>query len=447
MMYPRLKLARNLLRNDGAIFISIDDVEVSNLRKLCDEVFGEDNFLANIVWQKKYAATNDAKGFSNMHDHILAYRKGADFERNLLPRTEEQNKPYKHDDCDGKGLWRSDNLLVRSFSQSGVYPIVNPNTGKEYFPPEGSCWRASQDTMQQWLSENRIYFGKDGNGAPQLKRYLNEVQQGRVPTTWWSFEEVGHNDAANKELKALFNAKSPFDTPKPTTLIKQMLTIATNTSENDIVLDFFAGSSTTGHATMQKNIEDGGNRRFIMVQLPEPCTDKSEAKRTGYKNIAEISRERLKRAIISFKVDDQPANYLGYKTFKLDETNVRPWEADFENLEQVLQQATKSIKDGRSSEDVLYEIFLKYGYELTTPVETQTVNGKTVFVVGAGALIVCLDDEISTETVEGIAKLKDEYDPETTQVVFKDEGFSDDRVKTNAIQILKQAGIEDVKSI
>lgn len=444
MIYPRLKLARNLLKDDGVIYISIDDSEVSNLRKVCDEIFGEDNFMANIVWQKKYAATNDAKGFSNMHDHILVYRKSSDFKRNLLPRTEEQNKPYKHNDDDGKGLWRSDNLLVRSYSKSGVYPIVNPNTGKEYFPSEGSSWRASSETMARWLSENRIYFGKDGKGAPQLKRYLGEVQQGRIPTTWWNFEEVGHNDAANKELKLLFEAKSPFDTPKPTTLIRQMLKISTE--EDDLILDFFAGSSTSGHATLLQNMEDMKSRKFIMIQLPEECTEKSEAKRAGFNNIAEISRERLKRAGKAIRTENSDVD-CGYKTLKLDETNIRPWDADFDNLELVLQQAADSIKADRSSEDVLYEILLKYGIELTASVEVEDVNGKQVFVVGAGALIVCLDDAITSEVVEGLAKLKEELNPETTQVVFKDAGFADSNVKTNAIQILKQAGIDDVKSI
>jgi adenine-specific DNA-methyltransferase len=207
MIYPRLVLARNLLRDDGVMYISIDDNEVVQLRKMCDEVFGESNFSATIVWQKKYAATNDSKGFSTTHDYIIVYQKSLSFDRNLLPRTSEQNKPYRHDDGDGKGLWRSDNLLVKSFSKSGVYPIINPNTGEEFLPPEGSCWRASHETMKEWLSEKRIFFGKDGKGAPQLKRYLNEVQQGKVPVTWWTFGEVGHNDAANKEVSALFESK------------------------------------------------------------------------------------------------------------------------------------------------------------------------------------------------------------------------------------------------
>ena len=315
-MYPRLYIARALLRDDGVIFISIDDNEQAQLKLLMDEVFGEENFVANIVWQKKYAATNDAKGFSNLHDHIVVYQKSENFERRLLPRTEEMNKPYKNDDHDGRGLWRSGDLLVKSFSKSAVYPIVNPNTGIEHLPSEGSSWRASQETMGKWLSENRIYFGKDGKGAPQLKRYLNEVQNGQVPTTWWKFEDVGHNDAANKEVAALFGTKTPFDTPKPSTLIKQMLKISTNSQ--DIILDFFAGSGTTAHAVMQLNAEDGGNRQFITVQLPEVTDVKSEAHKAGYNTIFDITRERITRA--AAKIKSENPEYQGDLGFKIFET-------------------------------------------------------------------------------------------------------------------------------
>ena len=307
MMYSRLLVARQLLREDGVIFISIDDNEVHHLRKLCDEVFGESNFMANIVWQKKYAATNDAKGFSPMHDHIIVYRKSVEFERNLLERTVEQNKPYVNDDNDGKGLWRSDNLLVKSFSQSGVFPIKNPNTNFEYFPPEGSSWRGSKDTLKRWLDENRIFFGKDGKGAPQLKRYLREVQQGRVPTTWWNFQEVGHNDSANKEMQNLFESKTPFDTPKPTKLLKQIFKIASN--ENDIVLDFFAGSGTTGHAIFDLNKEFGTSRKFILVQLPEIVKEKDPHYVSKYRKVSDVTIERNKRVvekIIESKKAEQP---------------------------------------------------------------------------------------------------------------------------------------------
>lgn len=433
MMYPRLKLARNLLSEDGAIFISIDDGEHSNLKLLCDEVFGEDNFVNNIIWQKKYSPQNDAKWLSDNHDFILCYAKNKNIWRpNLLARTDKQNTAYKNPDNDPRGVWKSTDLSVKTYSSNNDYEITTPS-GRVVTPPESRCWSVSKDKFQELVADNRIWFGTSGNNVPSLKKFITEVKDGVTPLTLWTYEEVGHNQTAKQELKKLFpETKEVFDTPKPVSLIERIIDIGSN--KDSIILDFFAGSGTTAHAVMAKNSKDNGNRRFITVQLPEP-TGKSE-----FKTISDFTYERILRA----------SSTLGYDCplkFKLDDTNIRPWDADFENLEQVLQQATKSIKDGRSSEDVLYEIFLKYGYDLTTPVETEVVNGKNVYVVGAGALFVCLDDEITTDTVEGIAKLKEEYDPETTQVVFKDEGFADDRVKTNAIQILKQAAIDDVKSI
>lgn len=460
MMYPRLKLARNLLRDDGVIFISIDDNEVHNLRKLCDEIFGEGNFVANVVWQKKYAATNDAKGFSAMHDHIIVYQKSANFERKLLPRTEEQNKPYKNDDGDGKGLWRSDNLLVRSFSSNAVYPIKNPNTGEDFYPSEGSSWRASKETMAIWLAENRIYWGKDGTGAPQLKRYLNEVQDGRVPTTWWKFEEVGHNDAANKEVAALFESKTPFDTPKPSTLINQMLQIASD--KNDIILDFFSGSATTAHAVMQLNADDGGKRKFILVQIPEATPEGSEARKAGYATIAEIGKERIRRA--GKKIQDtltptlsqgereldfgaeKPAVDLGFKVFKLDTSNIKAWNPTPETLQDDLLNAVDNILVGRTDEDLLYEVLIKYGLPLTLPVEKVPLGQQTGFSVGMGSLIACFAQGITLETVQTIADMSTPENP-VLRVVFRDSSFADDNVKTNAVQRLKQAGIEDVVSV
>ncbi|HCR85376.1 MAG TPA: site-specific DNA-methyltransferase [Alphaproteobacteria bacterium] len=263
LMKDRLEILRNLLRDDGSIWITIDDNEAHYLKVMCDEIFGRNNFVRNIVWQKKYTSSNDAKGIPDSHDHILVYKKTDAFERKLLPRTDKQNDMYKYDDKDGKGRWRSDNLLVKSFSESSVYPIKNPNTGKEYMPPEGSCWRATKDTMQRWLSENRIYFGKDGKGAPQLKRYLNEVQQGVIPNSWWPHEDGGHNDESKKELKAIFGVGNLFDTPKPERLIHRILTIATE--PGDLVLDSFAGSGTTGAVAHKMG------RKWIMVELGEHC--------------------------------------------------------------------------------------------------------------------------------------------------------------------------------
>lgn len=256
-MKNRLEVAKELLSKDGSIWMNIDDREAHYLKVLGDDIFGRDNFIANIVWEKKYAASNDTKGIADFHDHILVFSKSIDFKRNLLPRTEKQNKIYRNDDFDGKGLWRSDNLLVRSFSEEYVFPIINPNTGIEYMPKKGSCWRANKETIRLWLNENRIFFGKDGNGAPQLKRYLNEVQQGIVPGTMWKFDEVGHNDAAKKEIEAIFGEKA-FITPKPERLLQRIISIGSN--ENDIVLDFFAGSGTTAAVALKMK------RQFITTE-------------------------------------------------------------------------------------------------------------------------------------------------------------------------------------
>ena len=293
MMYPRLKLAKDLLSEDGVIFISIDDHEVENLKKICDEVFGGQNFIGCVSWHRNYASANDAKKFSNVIDYVVVYAKSNAFERNLLPRTEKQNQLYKYDSNDGKGRWRSDNLSVRTYSASYDYPITNPNTGISYNPPSGRCWMTNKETVEKWIKENRVFFGQDGKGAPQLKRYLNEVQNGVVPTTYWSYEECGHNDEARKEIKELFE-KPPFDSPKPTRLLLQILRIGSN--KDSLILDFFSGSATTAHAVMQLNAEDSGHRKYIMVQLPELTDEKSEAYKAGYKNICEIGKERIRRA-------------------------------------------------------------------------------------------------------------------------------------------------------
>ncbi len=476
MIYPRLRVAKDLLADNGVIFISIDDNEQGNLKKVCDDVFGEENFVATIVWQKKYAATNDSKWFSTTHDYIIIYAKSLqNFNRNLLPRTKEQNAPYKHDDGDGKGLWRSDNLLVKSFSASCVYPIVNPNTGIEYYPPSGSCWRANRETMKSWLSENRIYFGKDGKGAPQLKRYLSEVQQGRVPITWWSFEDVGHNDAANKEIRLLFGSKPPFDTPKPVSLVRQMLLIASD--KNSLVMDFFSGSATSAHATMQLNAEDGGSRKFIMVQIPEICSEESDAFKTGYKNICEIGKERIRRAgkrikddliaeIKKLKIDiekqitetkkqedsllvleeetklaqlrkchDEKQHILatldtGFRVFKLDSSNMKDVYYNPGKTEQKdLLGHVDNIKEDRTPEDLLFQVMLEFGIPLSSKIRKIAIAGKDVFNVEDNFLIACFDDDITNEIITAIAKEKPQY------VVLRDSGFKTDSVAANFEQI------------
>ena len=305
MMWPRLQLLKELLSGDGVIFISTDDNEQHRLRTMMDEIFGENNFITNIIWQKKYAPANDAKYFSDNHDFILCYVKNREngnnettiWKRNLLPRTEKQDKLYKYDDKDGKGPWRTGDLSVKSYSSEYDYIITNPNTGKHYKPPQGSCWRTSKEKMRLWIKEKRIFFGKDGKGAPQLKRYLNEVQAGLVPLTIWTYDEVGHTDFARKEIKEIFHDKqNPFDNPKPSKLICRLIQIGVD--KNAIILDSFAGSGTTAQAVLNLNKEDGGNRKFILVEC-EDYADKTTAERVRrvIKGVPKSKDEKLKKGL------------------------------------------------------------------------------------------------------------------------------------------------------
>jgi adenine-specific DNA-methyltransferase len=259
MMLPRLQLLRELLREDGSIWLTIDDNEGHYLKVMMDEVFGRGNFVANVVWQKKYAVASDAKGFSDFHDHIFVYTKNGKFHRNLLPRSDKQDSVYNHDDQDGNGPWRTDNLSVKTYSENYNYPLENPRTGKEYWPPKGRCWYTSREKMATLLASNGIYFGKDGLGAPQLKRYLARVQSGVVPSTWWTHEDAGHNDESRKESKVLFELEDPFSTPKPERLLQRILNISTNT--NDLILDSFLGSGTKAAVAHKMG------RRWIGIEM------------------------------------------------------------------------------------------------------------------------------------------------------------------------------------
>lgn len=432
MMYARLTLAHRLLSSKGSIYISIDDNELPHLRAMCDEIFGEHNFVATIVWQKKYAATNDSKGFSTTHDYIVVYAREMDqCIRHLLPRTPAQNAPYKYDDGDGRGLWRSDNLLVKSFSASCVYPIRNPNTGKEYYPPQGSCWRASRDTMDLWLKENRIYFGKDGQGAPQLKRYLSEVQPGRVPITWWGFEEVGHNDAANKELRELFQSKAPFDTPKPVALIRQILQIASN--PDSIVLDFFSGSATTAHAVMQLNAQDGGHRQFILVQLPAPCDERSEAAKAGFSTICDIGKERIRLAGEKLRAEYPQASLdAGFRVFRVDEGCRKDVFFHPQELDQLsLAGMASNLREDRTDLDLLYACLLDWGMPLHLPHTSLVVDGCTIHNVDHGALMACFHPNVPLSVVEHMAR------QHPRRIVFRESAFPSDDAKINVEELLK----------
>lgn len=326
-MSKRLRIAKRLLSDKGVIFISIDDNEQANLKLLCDEVFGERNFVAQVMWHKNYASANDSKTFSNVLDYILVYRKTDRYLRNLLPRTEKQNHLYKYDSNDGKGRWRPDNLSVRTYSANYDYPIQNPNTGVIYNPPKGRSWMTNKERVEEWISETRVYFGLNGKGAPQLKRYLSEVQQGVVPTTYWSYDDCGHNDEARKELKELFS-HPPFDSPKPTRLIKQVLNVASS-NQNAHILDFFAGSGTTLHATMQLNAEDGGHRQCILVTNNE-------------NGICEqVTYERNKRVIQGYTTPKgQAVEGLHNNNLRYFRTNFIPRERTQRNMRALVNAAT-----------------------------------------------------------------------------------------------------------
>jgi len=448
MMYPRLRLARNLLTDDGVIFISIDDNEVHNLRKICDEVFGEDNFVAQVIWERAYAPVNLKKHFSECHDYILCYAKNIDLLNcNGLPRDEKVDSRYRNPDNDPRGVWQSDNLTVGPAIPEKVYEIVTPN-GRKIMPPSGRCWLYTKDKLMEMIADNRIWFGEDGGNVPRVKRFLSEVKQGLTPMTIWKYTEVGHSQDAAQKLKALFDGKDYFDYPKSIDLIKRCLQLYTE--RGSLVLDFFSGSATTAHAVMQLNAEDGGNRKFIMVQLPEPTDEDSEAYKAGYMNICEIGKERISRAgeKIKEEIGLEAQNLdIGFKVFKLDTSNIRKWQPDYDNLEQSLMDYVDNFVEGRTEFDVVYEIMLKYGLDLTYPVDEFTIAGKKVYSIGYGMLMICLDDEITTEVPRGIlAKIK-ELSPESSRVVFKDNGLKTDSNKTNIKEILKSGGIEEFITI
>lgn len=450
MMYPRLKLARSLLAEDGAIAVSIDDDELPRLRMMLDEIFGASNFYACICWQKKYSPANDAKRFSDMHDFILVYQRSDKFKRGLFPRTEENNKPYRYDDGDGRGAYRTGDLSVRTYSAANDYPIQNPTTGELHNPPAGRSWSVNSESMAQLLEENRIYWGSDGLGAPQLKRYLSEVQQGTVPTTWWSHEFAGHNDEARKEIRALFDTTAVFDTPKPTRLLRRLLQVCTSSETEDVVLDFFAGSGTTAHAVMAQNIEDGGNRRCISVQLPEPLAGNALNSVLGITTIADISRERIRRAgakILeeeSAKLDGRADSLdVGFRAYKLVDTNFTKWRADSglseDELVGLFAELADSADDHARPEALLIEVLLKLGFSLTEKIETVEVVGLSVFSVADGLVLAYLDEH-NQPTLDQLRALVGE-EPERL-VVLEDAFQGNDELKTNLVQECRSHNVD-----
>lgn len=449
MMYPRLRLAANLLRDDGVIFISIDDNEVTNLRKLCDEALGEENFVAQIVWQKR--TSPDARtAFSTGHEYILAYCKDItelDNAINALPLSESDKANFNNPDNDPNGPWVSSDFTAPGYRPNQMYSITTPS-GVVVQPPKGRCWKNLVEVYNQYLKEGRLWFGADGNGVPRQKTYLFE-RNGKTGWTWWPNSEVGHNQEATQELRNLLEIPA-FDFPKPVRLLKRMVALATR--DNDIILDFFSGSATTAHAVMQLNAEDGGNRRYILVQLPEVCDENSEAYKAGYKNICEIGKERIRRSGKKLTetngqmqlgdAEKEPFD-IGFKVYKLDTSNLKIWDSTpIENdqldiLYDRMNQMISRVKPDRSDMDMVSEIMLKLGVPLTYPVGRTELNGKAVYAISADCLLlVCLAENIQPVDVDAMAK----YAP--AKVIIARDSFTDDTAMANAYYILRDKGIE-----
>lgn len=432
MIYSRLLLARNLLTDDGVIFISIDDNEVKDLMSICDEVFGSLNFLATFTWQKKYGPANDAKGVSATHEYILLYGKNANqWAPGLLPRSDEQLKAYKNPDNDPRGVWRASDLSARTYSASCDYIITGP-TGIKFSPPPSRSWIVNEEGYQRMLVDNRITFGADGTGRPMQKKFITEVKDGITPETWLPREKGGDNKIARYELKEIF-PENLFDTPKPSKLIKYLETIA-GTKDTDIILDFFSGSATTAHAAMQQNAEDGEHRKFIMIQLPEPCDEKSEAYKAGYSNICEIGKERIRRAAKKIAEEHPDAKFDGgFRVLKLDDTNMKDVyyaPADYE--QNVLDLLESNIKEDRTDLDLLFGCLLEWGLPLSLPYQSEDIEGCTVHNYNDGDLIACFDENIPDSVIKTIAKRQ------PLRAVFRDSSFSGSPAKINVTQIFKE---------
>ena len=449
MIYPRLKVAKDLLADDGVIFISIDENEVENLKKVANEIFGATNFVGAVIWERAFAPKNDAKYFSDSHDYIVVYAKRLDtFTIGKLPRTEEANARYKNPDNDPRGPWTPDNLTVKTYSANNDYPITTPG-GRVVNPAHGSCWRVSKSRFEELVADNRVYFGDEGNNVPRLKRFLNELQDGMTPTTIWKFQDVGHNQEGRQELKKLFDDKGYFDGPKPIRLLSRILQIA-NLDKDSLILDFFSGSATTAHAVMQLNAEDGGNRRFIMVQLPELTDEKSEAYKAGYKNICEIGKERIRRAGKKIKEEAglQGQNLdTGFRVLKLDSSNMK--DVYYTPAETPIQQTlgfeelVDNIKwdEGRTAEDLLFQVLPECNLPLSSKIEIREIHGKKVFVVEDGYLMACFDKDINEAVITAIAKEKPYY------FVMCDRSIATDNVADNFDQIFNAYSKETVRRI
>lgn len=445
MMYPRLKLCRNLLQNDGVICISIDDVEQASLKQICGEIFGEENHIATIVWQKRYVSNVTAKWLSDMHDFVLIYAKQRDLVKvQAWERTKEQLSAYKNPDNDPRGVWRAQDLSASKPYSAGMFEIVGP-TGESFMPPPNRYWRCNREQFDKWRNDNRIWWGVNQDARPMLKAFLSESEKGVTPHTWWDHKFAGHNKEATLELKELFGGDAPFDTPKPTKLLRRLIELFCGGDQ--IVLDFFAGSGPLAHAAMQFACDKKTSLRFINVQIPEPVD------RKDFSNIADICKERLRRAkgVLESNMDVESGD-LGFRVFRLDSSNIEIWEPNRDDLYASLEDHVDHVKDDRSDNDVLYELLLKLGLDLCVPVKQRSIAGKAIYAIGSGVLFVCLAKRINATDVEslahGIVDWHQELSPSgECTVVFRDSAFDNDVVKTNLSAILQQNGLENVRSL
>jgi adenine-specific DNA-methyltransferase len=449
MLYPRLRLAKNLLKEDGAIFVSIADQEVHNLRFIMNEVFGAENFVATIIWQKVFSPKNSARHFSEDHDYIVVYARNADiWTPYLLPRTNEMDSRYSNPDDDPRGPWTSGDLSARNYYGEGTYSVTCPSGRVIDGPPAGRYWATSLSRFHDLDKDKRIWWGPDGDGMPRIKRFLSEVKSGKVPQTLWTYEEVGHTQEAKKELLSFVqfpDSDSTFETPKPTKLLKRILQIATAPKEDALVLDFFAGSGSMSHATFALNAEDGGNRRAIAVQIAESL-NLPAGNNHALQTIADVCKERIRNAGAKIKSDTAltaPNLDTGFRVLKIDSSNMRDVYYAPDAVEQGnLLAQVDNIKPDRTSEDLLFHVLVDQGVDLALPIAEETITGKKVFFVDGNALATCFDDGITDELVKEIAKRK------PLKAVFRDANYGSDSVKINVDQIFRLLSPEtEVKSI
>lgn len=451
MMLPRLLLARNLLTSDGAIFISIDDNEIRNLRNICDEVFGATNFIDTIIWQKRYSPQNAVQWFSESHDFILVYTKNKNnWHPNLLERSDEMNARYVNKDNDSRGPWKAADSTAQGGHGTAAqfYTLTAPN-GKQHVPPSGRCWLYTQVVMNRMIEDNRIWFGEDGNNVPAIKRFLSEVKQGVVCQTIWPYQEVGHNQEAKKELKTLFPEGVPFDTPKPVRLMRRILEVAS--CPDSVVFDFFSGSASMAEAVIRQNSEDGGNRKFVLVQVPDGIELDNNIRASEYSNLCDVGEERIRRAGETILNNVEKSNQqpdlegqqltvpdIGFRVLRIESSNYKDMRLQPELISQEeVDGFVMNEKPERTPLDLLFEALPSFQLEYSSSIATlkgEPFDGYTVFSVNEGQLIACFDANIPESLVRAMAN----RDPRPSYVVVAEKSLPDSAARTNFEEIFKQ---------